>query len=125
MKGKNILVWVFQILLAAFFLMAGASKLVGSERIVESFFRWGYGEEFRVLIGSVELLGGFALLLPRLSVLSSLGLMAVMLGAAYTHLAHAEGLGTAMPSMVLCVLLGVVAYLRREVLYTLLTLIRK
>ena len=123
MSGKRIGTWMLQGLLAAVFLYAGSMKLAGSEAMVQVFRHLGYGDGFRVFIGAVEVAGGIALLIPRITTLASLGLMAVMIGAAYSHLAHNDGWSAATPAIVLCVLLGIVAYARRNALTFLVTAI--
>ena len=123
MSGKRIGTWILQGLLAAVFLYAGSMKLAGSEAMVQVFRHLGYGDGFRIFIGTVEVAGGIALLIPRITTLASLGLMVVMVGAAYTHLAQNDGWGAATPAMVLFVLLGIVAYARRNGLASLVTTI--
>lgn len=58
--------------------------------LVENFRRFGYPQWFRVVTGSLEVLGGIGLLigiwLPWLAELASAGLTLVMLGAVLTHL---------------------------------------
>jgi uncharacterized membrane protein YphA (DoxX/SURF4 family) len=71
-------------------LLAGGTKLAGTNEHVESFERWGYPQWFRVLTGAVEVTGGFGLLLgrsrPRLATLGGTLVAGTMLGALYTHL---------------------------------------
>jgi len=65
------------------------------------------------LIGAVELVGGIALLVPRISVFPALVLVATMFGALRTGIAYGELLHIALP-LVLLILLGVVVYARRD-----------
>ena len=125
MKGRVIAAWTLQVLLAAFFLMAGGSKLAGSQQAVQGFQEWGFSKGFLFFIGAAEALGGLALLIPCLSAVSAMGLMVIMVGAAYTHLTNADGLGATLPSIVLFLLLGIVAYLRWAKLGTLFSFARK
>jgi putative oxidoreductase len=120
MNVKNVAVRLSQISLGALFVMAGAGKLAGGEQTVQQFRVWGYSDGFRILIGLLEVLGGVGLLIPRIAAPSALGLMAIMVGAAYTHLANHEGLGKASTSIILLLLLWLVAYVRRDRFYTLL-----
>lgn len=69
MKGKNVVVWIVQIILGALFLFAGSMKLVGAEQMVQEFRHWGYSDGFRLLIGTLEVIGGIALLIPKVSAL--------------------------------------------------------
>ncbi len=124
MNTKNITVWIVQILLGALFLLAGVGKLAGGEQTVQQFRSWGYSDGFRILIGLLEMLGGAGLLIPRIAALSALGLMGIMVGAVYTHLAHNEGLRKATMAIVLLSLLWLVASVRRHPFYALLTTFR-
>ena len=63
-------------------------------------------------------------MIPRIAALSALGLMGIMVGAIYTHLAHNEGLRKATMAIVLLLLLWLVAYVRRHPFYALLTTLR-
>jgi len=82
--------WLLCGVLAALFLVAGVSKVVGVENVVDNFDRWGYSEPFRFFIGFCEILGAIGLLLPRISVSACAGLAGILLGALYTHLLHGE-----------------------------------
>ncbi len=117
MKPKVVVPWILQVFLAFLLLSAGGMKLAGGEQMVESFHQWGYSEGFLYFIGGAEVLGAIGLLIPRLSALSAVGLMVIMLGAAYTHLAHGDGISATLPALVLFVLLGGVTYLRRQYLF--------
>ena len=77
-------------ILALIFLLSGGAKLVGLEFEIEAFTRWGYPLWFMYLAGALEVAGGIALLVPRLSALASAGLAAFMIGAVATHVVHAE-----------------------------------
>ena len=85
-RGMNIALWVLQGLLAAAFLMAGASKLAGAEMMVGQFEAIGLGQWFRYLTGGLEIAAAILLLIPRLSGYGALLLIPIMLGAAATHL---------------------------------------
>jgi len=94
-KARNVTGWILVVLLAAAFGLASLGKLSGAA--TEMFAGWGYPAWFATLIGVVELAGGIGLLIPRTTRLAILGLTVVMLGAAYTHLAHQEGLQLLRP----------------------------
>jgi putative oxidoreductase len=66
-KGLNIALWVVQIGAAAMFLMAGANKLSGNEQMVGMFQAIGFGQWFRYLTGSLEVIGGLLLFVPTRS----------------------------------------------------------
>jgi uncharacterized membrane protein YphA (DoxX/SURF4 family) len=75
-------------LLAALFLAASAGKLLGSA--VEQFAHWGYPAWFSYAVGVWELACAVLLLIPRTALLGAGGILAVMAGAAFTHLRAGE-----------------------------------
>src|SRR4051794_24349522 len=83
---KKITLWLVQILGAAMFVMAGASKLAGNEMMVQMFNAIGIGQWFRYLTGGIEVSAGLLLLVPALSGLAAILLSATMIGAVITHL---------------------------------------
>lgn len=85
-KALNIALWVAQIGAAAMFFMAGGNKLAGNAQMVGMFEAIGFGQWFRYLTGSLEVLGGVLLLVPALSGVGGLLLTGVMVGAVATHL---------------------------------------
>jgi uncharacterized membrane protein len=96
---------VAQVLLAVFFIVASAPKLLGEPTTVASFNTIGLGQWFRYLTGVCELAGGIGLLIPRLSGLAALGLVGLMVGATLTNLFLLPGMA---PAAIVTVLLGVV-----------------
>jgi uncharacterized membrane protein len=82
----NRTLWTVQVLMAVFFLVAAIGpKLVGEAYAVEMFTRTGAGQWLRYLVGVLEFAGAIGLLLPRRSALAALGLVGVMIGAAFTQ----------------------------------------
>ncbi len=70
---------------------------------------WGYGAWFTAVIGSAEILGGIALLVPRLAAYSASGLLVIMLGALYTTTTKPNELGwtgAAVHIVLLAIILG-------------------
>src|SRR6266446_5660366 len=110
-KGLNITRWVLQGLAAAAFLAAGGSKLAAAPAMVEMFGKLGAGQWFRYLTGAMEVIGAVALLVPRAAFYGAVLLVAVMVGAVVTHLAVLGG--SPIPALVLLVIVGTVAWLRR------------
>ncbi len=110
-RTKNITIWVIQAALALFYAVQGLMKLAGGDEVVVNFTRWGFPNKFYLLIGALELLGAIGLVVPRSSAYAAMGLIAVMLGAAVTHITHGEIMMLPMP-LVPMLLLGVVAYAR-------------
>lgn len=81
----SIALWVFQVLLALVFAMAGSSKVFGDPAMVEMFDVIGVGQWFRYVVGALELAGAVGVLIPHLSGLAALGLACVMVGATLTN----------------------------------------
>ena len=84
-------VWALQILVGCLFVMLGVMKF-RDPSWVRNFARWGYPDGFYMVVGVLEALGGAALLAPPLSLYGALLLMAIMFGAAVTHLVHGDEL---------------------------------
>ncbi|SFT15935.1 DoxX-like family protein [Sulfitobacter marinus] len=99
-KGWNIGLWVAQALLAAMFLMAGATKLTsGSAELVAMGMGWAENAPFLLIkfIGLAEVAGGLGLILPaatrimpRLTKWAAVGLCIVMVLAAGVHVFRGE-----------------------------------
>ena len=110
-RGRMIAAWVLSALLAALFLFAGGQKLLGTGGTVAHFTEWGFPAWFRVLIGLIEVGGGLALLVPRVSFYAAGALGVVMIGAIYTHLTKAA---PGVPVPIVCLLvLAFIASARR------------
>ena len=67
-RSGLIVLWVAQIALAAMFLLAGSSKLLGAPAMVGLFDAIGIGQWFRYLTGLIEVGSALALLVPSLAV---------------------------------------------------------
>ncbi len=100
---------VVQVVLGLLFVGIGSMTVAGREMFVENFRRFGYPQWFRVVTGSLEVLGGLGLLigiwLPWLAALASAGLILVMLGAVVTEVRTREPL----QKIVLPIVLGALA----------------
>src|SRR2546425_998126 len=90
MNFKRVAVWVLALVLAVEFTLAGASKLTPSSAWSRMFLEWGYPSWFRFLVGATEVVSGLALLVPRARLWACGVLLAVMAGAAATHLVHEQ-----------------------------------
>lgn len=99
-KTKNISLWVAQGLVAAIFLMAGGSKLMGAEQMVKTYEVIGVGQWFRYVTGIIEVASAIILLVPSLSSLAGVLLACTMVGAIITHLFVIGG-NPAMPIVLL------------------------
>jgi putative oxidoreductase len=85
-RAANIALWAGQILLAAAFAFGGINKLFGLQpEMVQNFDKLA-GPWFRHLVGTFELAGAIALVVPRLSGVGAVWLGGVMTGAVITHL---------------------------------------
>lgn len=112
-KTKNLIAWIFSILLVLSFLLAGVPKLFVVTGWLDKFTRWGYPRWLLPLIGLLEVGGAILVLIPRFAIYGVGVLIAVMLGAAYTHVANREGLAVVRPLIFLCFLVAV-GWLRRK-----------
>ena len=112
---RNTIAWILQILLALAFIASGGNKLLHISDTVVGFGKMGFPSWFAYFIGVAEVLGGIGLLVPRFMRLAAVGLMLVMLGAAYVHATKIPGglLPNGFPALGLLVLLVVVFLLRR------------
>lgn len=108
-KAKAIGVWLIQALMAV--AMAGTGVQKFTVPAWERMFRvWGYPDHFYLVIGAVEVIGGVALLVPRLATPAAVILMVVMVAAAITRLTNG---GSAVGELVFFALLGLIAWSRR------------
>lgn len=108
-KVPYILSWIFAVILALLFLIAGAWKLAGGA--LPMFAQWGYPAWFAIFIGVAEVAGAVGLLIPKLMRYAIIGLTIIMIGAAYTHLANGEGTQVLRP-LIYLVFLWLAFYLR-------------
>ncbi len=108
MKAKTIVSWVLQVLLALAFAAGASGKLMSAPAVVEMFQNWGFPPNFHLLIGALEMAGAIGLLIPRTAGYAALGLIGVMIGAAFTHVQAAEGLQVLRPLIFMAVLVAVV-----------------
>jgi uncharacterized membrane protein YphA (DoxX/SURF4 family) len=81
----SIVIIILQVLSGLLFLVIGSMTIAGRKFFVEAFRAFGYPQWFRVVIGSLEVLGGLGLIIgiwvPWLAALASTGLALIMLGA--------------------------------------------
>lgn len=101
-------VWAIRIVLALAFLAAGGAKLAGAAAMVEVFDKIGAGQDFRLMVGAIEIFGAVLLLIPRTGLPGALWLGGTMVGAVYTHLFVIGG--SPVPAMVLGALCAIVAW---------------
>jgi putative oxidoreductase len=118
-KAKNAVLWIFQILGAVMFFMAGYKKLTGDPMMIGLFDTIGVGQWFRYVTGTIEFGSAILLLTPWFAGVGAILLVCTMIGAILTHLFIIGGNPT-MP-IVLLVLMAVVAYGRKERTFRVLT----
>jgi uncharacterized membrane protein len=109
-KTKNIIGWILAVILALAFLGAGGTKLSAQAEMVQNFEKWGLPTMAMYLIGVAEILGAIGMLIPKTRFLAVLGLMGLMLGAIGTHILNGEAF---IPPLVLLILLGALAWIRK------------
>lgn len=107
---KTATAWVIAVLLAASFLTAGYIKIPASDSMVRRFEAWGYSTEFVWVIGSLELLAGLLVLIPRISFYGASLIVILMIGATYTHLS--TGIGSPIFALIYLMMGVTLAFLR-------------
>jgi putative oxidoreductase len=110
-KGRLITLWILSRLVAVAFIGAGGAKLAGAAVMVDLFAKVGLGQWFRYFTGLLEVAAGIGLLISRYAFYAAVLLAIVMAGA---FIAHVTVLGSSPAApLVLFVLTGIIAYLRR------------
>lgn len=112
-RTAHVSLWVLQVLLAALYLFSAFGKLTADPLQVAGFTMMGLGVAGMYLVGTAELLGAIALLIPRLVGLAALALVALMVGAVILTAVFVGGALVAVPATVL-VLVAIVAWGRRH-----------
>lgn len=111
-KIKHYLPLLPLLLLALPMIMAGGAKLAGSPELHQSFAMMGLPDWFGYFIGAAELAAGIGLLVPRFSALAATGLVPIMLGAAYFHIAYA--IPSAIPALIFTAMAIYAIIIRRK-----------
>ncbi len=111
-RGRLITLWILSGFAALLFIGAGSAKLAGTAVMVDLFGKVGLGQWFRYFTGLLEVGAGIGLLLSRFTFYAAVLLAVVMAGA---FIAHVTVLGSSPAApLVLFVLTGVIAYLRKS-----------
>jgi len=94
--------WASSSLLAVAFVLVGLSKLAGPSamRWSERLAHWGYPAGFGYAVGVLEVFGGIGVLIAKVRGAAAATLIALMVGACLTHLAHGEPVRL-MPPLIL------------------------
>lgn len=123
----NLLLWVFQGLLALLFLATGTMLLITPRNKITERATWAeaFPPGFVKFIGGLEVLGAVGLIvpmaidvLPWLTPLAAVGLGLLMVGAVVTHLRHREYPNALLPLVVL-LLIAFIVYRRLSVVFVL------
>ncbi len=111
LNPKSIAVWVLRVVTGALFLAAAVMKFSSQPQMVAEFDTVGLGQWFRYFTAALELAGGLAILVPRLSIAGAAILLTVDIGAfiAQVTVLHIDWVHT----VILAVLLAVLIYLQR------------
>lgn len=120
LRVLNVVLWVFQVLLAVIFLLHGWLMVAPPADMVEM-INAQLGVAFRLFIGVAELLAvvglilpGITRILPQFISLAAAGLMIVMASATAFHTYRGEG-ESAITTAILFIVITAVAYLRWKV----------
>jgi len=124
-RGTNVALWVLQVLTAALFVFAAIPKLTADPMAVAGFEMMGLGTPGMYAIGTLEVLGAVALLVPILCGLAALAQILLMIGAVtYTAIFFGGGAILILPVVTLIVV-SVIAWARRDRTIALLGLVRR
>jgi len=115
----NAFIWILQIVLAGMFLMAGAMKVMKTKDDLLEQMAWveDFDGTHITTIGGLEILAAIGLVLPgAFNVLpgvtpwAALGIAALMIGAAITHIRRGEVVPYAVTNIGLGVMAAIVAW---------------
>ncbi|HEX4359851.1 MAG TPA: DoxX family protein [Pseudonocardia sp.] len=124
-RAANRALWALQGLTAAVFVFAAIPKLTADPMAVAGFAAIGFSTTGMYVIGTLEILGAVALLIPVLCGLAALCQVALMVGAVTTTLIFfGGGPVLVMPAAVL-VVVSVLAWARRRRTADLVALVRR
>ncbi len=113
----NILLWILQVALGVYFLSTGVTHFVVPEGLPDQ-LGWMYdlSDTAHYVAGTAEILGGLGLVLPsltriqpQLTVWAALGLLLIMVLAAFWHLGREEYTNI-VTNAIVAIALAVVAY---------------
>ena len=110
-NGRLITLWTLSGLVALSFIGAGGAKLAGVPVMVDMFDKVGVGQWFRYFTAFLEVAGAIGLLMSRYAFYAAVLLAIVMVGAIIAHVTVLGG--SPAPAVVLLVLSGMIAYLRK------------
>src|SRR5690348_3905524 len=111
---KQLALRAVEILAGLFIAIAsGLPKLFGEATAVQMFDDIGWGDWFRYLVGTLEVLGGIGLILPKTTRLAAICLSGLMVGAVVFTLIYLDVEATIVTPMILCGIFAFIAWNRR------------
>ncbi len=111
-SARLAVLWVLRVLLAAVFLSTGVRKWLGDDAMTATFAELGAGQWLRYVTGTLEIAGAIGLLIPFFAGAAAVGLMGVMVGAAFSE-AFILGDGDPVAPVILFIVAAIVAWFRR------------
>lgn len=113
-RKARIALRTLQVVLALFFIVAsGLPKLFAASAAAESFDKIGFGDWYMYFVGSLEVAGGIALLIPVLSGVAATAFIGLMIGAFITNVTALDGHNAATP-LILIIPFVLIAWARRH-----------
>ena len=112
-KGKVIATWILSVLIALVMLMAGVSKLKGTEDQIKGFAAMGYPSWFVYVAGVIEIAGAILLLIPKTAAFGVLLLGATM-AVATASLLKIGDVGHSPIPFAFLVVIGIIGWLRQD-----------
>ncbi len=106
--------WVLTTMVGLMIIVAGAGKFGADSTWISRFAGWGFAPWFVVVVGVAEVLGGVGLFIPKVSLLSAIGLVLVMLGACATHLLNNEFANSLAPLIYVAMLAPIILFRRQH-----------
>ncbi|NML65089.1 DoxX family protein [Hymenobacter sp. RP-2-7] len=91
MAARNIIAWVLQVLIGLAFIASGGNKLLHLNDTVAMFGKLGLPTVVAYLVAGGEVLGGIGLFIPQFVRPAALGLIIIMIGAAFMHATRIPG----------------------------------
>ena len=115
MAARNIISWVLQVLIGLAFILSGGNKFLHLADTVGMFSKLGLPAVLTYLVAGGEVLGGIGLLVPRFVRPAALGLLIIMVGAAFMHATKIPSglIPNGLPALGLLLGLVVILLLRR------------
>ncbi len=106
-RAVTIYVWILRLVVAAMFIAAATMKLTSQPMMVAEFEQVGLGQWFRIFTGILELVGGIAVLVPRVSVIGAGLLLLVDAGAfvAQVGILHMDWIHTIIIGAIIALLI--------------------